>query len=115
MQLFLDPKLHSLQEPTETCGNSTKSVRSYASACPYLNCEQLFIHVASTGGEKGFLVVILNEPAGNVKDLCFENERSFAAAQDDPSLRPLNLLLPKFYQNLTFCQEHGILRLHRQP
>jgi hypothetical protein len=28
-------------------------------------------------------VVILNESAGEVKDLCFGNESSFAAAQDD--------------------------------
>ena len=27
--------------------------------------------------------VILSEPAGRAKDLCFGNERSFAAAQDD--------------------------------
>jgi MFS family permease len=34
-------------------------------------------------GGKGLPVVILNEPAGDVKDLCFGNKRSFAAAQDD--------------------------------
>ena len=38
---------------------------------------------ASTRRRKGLPVVILNEPAGEVKDLCFGNERSFAAAQDD--------------------------------
>jgi len=37
-------------------------------------------------GETGFLTVILNESADGVKDLCFVNERSFAAAQDDTSL-----------------------------
>jgi hypothetical protein len=35
------------------------------------------------GGGKGASVVILNAPAGEVKDLSFLKQRSFAAAQDD--------------------------------
>ena len=34
-------------------------------------------------GGKGLLIVMLSEPAGGAKDLCFVNRRSFAAAQDD--------------------------------
>jgi hypothetical protein len=38
---------------------------------------------ARTRRRKVFLIVILNEPAGDVKDLSFLKQRAFAAAQDD--------------------------------
>jgi hypothetical protein len=47
-----------------------------SSGAPATNFRQVvLVHI----GRKGLPVVILNEPAGDVKDLSFENERSFAA------------------------------------
>jgi hypothetical protein len=75
--LFIEPSCIPTKNQPQIALNGAKSVRSGASACPWLNGEQLFISFVWIG-ETGFLAVILNEPAGDVKDLCFDNDATYA-------------------------------------